>query len=340
MSILSKGARFFGRTLPFAWITLVASACSQAKSPVMGAAETERPDSRLSQGDHTAMIGGMPIVYHVYGKGPVVFAHPGGPGGGWGYLRMREVEQFATVVYIEPIGTGASGRLSNPAEYSRLLDAANVDGLRAHVGIEKVMLLGHSYGGFVALTYALTYPDHVGALILFDTSPTTGPDFQKDVASNMEWFKNEPWFGDASAALDEVDHVQTDEAMTKTFTRAVPLYIANWSQRRQELEGKLPAFQLYVERNHRQKANMPQDQPVPKGPAYDVRPRLGEIKVPTLIEVGEKDFICSAKMADIMHRGIPGSRLVVLPNTGHLAHVETPREHARVIREFLGQVAR
>ena len=286
----------------------------------------------LPTGQHTAVIGGVPIVYHVHGRGPVVFAHPGGPGGRWGYLRMPEVEKFATVVYIEPIGTGASGRLENPEDYGIRLDAANVEGLRVHLGIEKITLLGHSYGGFVALTYALTYPDSTGALILFDTSPTNGPDFDEDVAANLEWFKNEPWFGEAIAAFQALGSAQTDDELTAGFERVMPLYVANWAQRRTELEGRLPRMELHLERAYRRKAGAPKPPSVP----YDVRPRLGEIKVPTLVHVGAKDFICSPKMADVIHRGIAGSRLVVFPDTAHLAHVETSQEHARSIEEFLG----
>ena len=139
----------------------------------------------LAPGQHTAVIGGAAVVYHVFGKGPVLVAHSGGPGCDWSYLRMPEVEKVATVVYIEPIGTGASARLANPAEYSRELDVSNVEGLRIHLGLDKIVLLGHSYGGFVAQTYALMYPQHLGGLLLYDTSPTNGPDFEKDVESNQ-----------------------------------------------------------------------------------------------------------------------------------------------------------
>lgn len=70
-------------------------------------------------------------------------------------------------------------------------------------------------------------------------------------------------------------------------------------------------------------------------PTLEIRARLHEIATPTLILVGAKDFICSAKMADIIHAGIPGSRLVVLPHSGHLGHIEEPGAHAAAIRDFL-----
>ncbi|WP_394840352.1 alpha/beta hydrolase [Pendulispora rubella] len=265
-------------------------------------------------------------------------AHPGGPGGGWGYLRMPEVEKFATVVYIEPIGTGASARLPNPADYGRERDTATVEGLRAHLGLENVVLLGHSYGGFVALDYALAYPNHLRGLVLYDTAPTTGPDFQKDVEANKKWFENEPWYADATSALSDVRKAESDEELTTTFRRAVPLYVANWTERHKEFEASAPPLLLYLERAQRRKAHgPPADKP---SKPFDVRPRLGEIQVPTLILVGQKDFICSEKMANVMHQGIPGSRLVVFERIGHLAHSESPAEHARALRVFLDGVDR
>ena len=330
---ITKQVRLLSRAILVS--ALFAASCSPAKSPTPGV-ENEHLESRLAPGQHTAVIDGVSIAYHVFGKGPVVMAHPGGPGGGWSYLRMPEVEKLATVVYVEPIGTGASGRLPNPADYSRERDASNVEGLRVHLGIEKLVLLGHSYGGFVALEYALTYPDHLRGLILYDTSPTTGPDFDKDVESNKAWFKNESWYADATSALDEMDSADTDEKVTTIFRRAVPLYVANWTGRHKEFEASVPPIQLYVERSHRQKANTPQIDL--KGKLYDVRPRLGEIKASTLIVVGARDFICSEKMANVEHQGIPGSHLVVLQNTGHIAHIETPHEFVQAIGEFLGQL--
>ncbi len=73
-------------------------------------------------------------------------------------------------------------------------------------------------------------------------------------------------------------------------------------------------------------------------PIFDVRDRLSTITAPTLILVGVKDFICSEKMARALHEGIRGSLLVSLPRSGHLGHVEEPREHAQAIGAFLASL--
>ena len=323
-------------------IFLALSACTPTKGAETRAGTVTANGSSparaeaLAPGQHTAVIDGSAIVYHVFGKGPVLLAHSGGPGCDWAYLRMPEVEKVATVVYIEPIGTGASARLANPAVYSLELDASNVEGLRIHLGLDKIVLLGHSYGGFVAQTYALMHPQHLGGLVLYDTSPTNGPDFEKDVESNTQWFKNEPWFAQARSALDAWDTPETDDEATRALRNALPFYFADWTGHAKEYES-LPPVRVYAERSTRKKAHAPKiDAGAPQ--VYDVRKRLGEIAAPTLIVVGTKDFVCSMKMANIMHRGIRNSRLTVFQHSGHFAHIEESQEYAHTVGEFVSQL--
>src|SRR2546423_13807193 len=98
--------------------------CAEAKSP------SAARSSELATGTHTATVEGVPIVYHVAGRGPVVLVHPGGPGIEWKYMRMPEVEKVATVVYLEPVGTGASGRLADPHGYTIYRYVSAIDGVR------------------------------------------------------------------------------------------------------------------------------------------------------------------------------------------------------------------
>ncbi|MGS2811439.1 alpha/beta fold hydrolase [Nocardia sp. MW-W600-9] len=71
----------------------------------------------LTTGTHAFDSDGVIQRYHVYGSGPVCLVHPGGPGIHWEYLRMPALEQHLTMVYIEALGTGESGRLPNRADY-------------------------------------------------------------------------------------------------------------------------------------------------------------------------------------------------------------------------------
>ncbi|GGJ38696.1 alpha/beta fold hydrolase [Streptomyces brasiliensis] len=76
-----------------------------------------------------------------------------------------------------------------------------------------------------------------------------------------------------------------------------------------------------------------------EGPPFDVRDELSAVTAPTLVLVGEDDFICGPRWARMIHEGIPGSRLVVLDRTGHLGHLEHPEEFAMAVVEFLASAS-
>lgn len=317
----------------FSAARLALSVVAAVLAPLVVTAAEAPPDA-LAPGAHTTTIGGMRIAYHVAGEGPVVLAHPGGPGSEYSYLRMPEVEAFATVVYVEPIGTGASESLPEGRGYDTERYVADVDGLREHLGLDKFVLLGHSHGGFVAQAYALAHGDHLRGLILYDTTPTTGPEWQKDVEANLQWFKDEPWFTEATAALAEETSAQTDDQMSEIFHREMPLYFANWTKRAAEFEPLRGRFRLSVAPS-RSATDPSAPNEVGVAPVFEVRERLSSITAPTLVIVGSKDFVCSERFGRILHDGIAGSRLVILPESGHMGHLEEPKAFASAVGEFL-----
>ncbi|MEO8551800.1 MAG: alpha/beta fold hydrolase, partial [Kofleriaceae bacterium] len=155
------------------------------------------PTPRLARGTQRIAVDGGEVVIDVRGAGPVCIAHPGGPGVDSTYLHIPALEQRFTVVYIDPLGTGGSSKLPAGQAYSVVRDAAAVEAVRAKLGLERVCLIGHSYGGFVVQTYAIQHPDRVRGLLLYSTSPTLASDWQQDVEANLQRFKDQPWFADA-----------------------------------------------------------------------------------------------------------------------------------------------
>jgi len=130
---------------------------------------------------------------------------------------------------------------------------------------------------------------------------------------------------------------QTDEDASAGVKRMMPFNFADWTGRSQEFEPIRAQARMWIGPRKSEEAT-----PSPFGTeatSFDVRPRLHEIATPTLIIVGALDAICSEKMARMAHAGIRGSRLVVLPRSGHMGHLEQPEEHARDIRELLATLA-
>lgn len=293
-----------------------------------------RSSRELRPGAHKVTIAGAEIAYHVAGAGPVIMVHPGGPGIEWTFVRMPRLEKFATVVYIEPIGTGASGRLADPRGFTMERYVGDVEGLRAHLGLEKFVLLGHSHGGFVAQSYALAHQSHLRGLILYDTSPTTGPEWQKDVESNLQWFKDESWFAQAADALAHETSATTDEEITAIFRREMPLYFAEWTARAKEFEPVRARVRLSVAPGKATTDSSASSQ-VGVAPLLEVRDRLPTITVPTLVIVGKKDFVTSEKFGRMIHDGIRGSRFLLLEHSGHMGHIEEPGPFSEGIRSFM-----
>jgi proline iminopeptidase len=287
----------------------------------------------LAPGAHSATIGGVEQRYHIAGQGPLCVVHSGGPGVGWEYLRMPLVERSMTLIYIEPIGTGTSGRLADPRGYTLARYVQQVDGLLDHLGAGPVQFLGHSYGGFVALRYALAHPERLASLILYDSSPTSGPEFWERVQSTVGVFaerhKDQPELPDVLAALQMIftllaDPHATDEGLTSVFRRMIPVYFADYWARESEFAPLREAIHMYAD---------PQRgvEPAP----FDVRDQLGAILTRTLALVGRYDAICAPYWSQMLAEKTPHAQLVMLEQSGHFGHVEEPEAFARAISAFV-----
>src|SRR6266581_8476411 len=95
------------------WFAFAFSACAHPPAPTAG---EPRATPLLAEGDHTVNAGGLALAYHVHGRGPYCIVHPGGPGLDWSYDRMPPLEARLTLIYLEPVGSGASAKLASAAE--------------------------------------------------------------------------------------------------------------------------------------------------------------------------------------------------------------------------------
>ncbi|MFK3983992.1 alpha/beta fold hydrolase [Micromonospora sp. NPDC050397] len=282
----------------------------------------------LTTGTHTIELDGVRQVFHVHGTGPVCVAHSGGPGVEWSYLRMPALEKHLTMVYLEPIGTGASGRLADPRDYRLDTWVRFLHAVVEHLAQAKVFLVGHSHGGFVIQRYALDHPDRVAGLVLYDTTPVTGPEFWADAMANVEGFvrrhPDRPEAADVATAFQETPAEPDDNWVTGKLRRILPIYFADYWGREDEFGPLRAAVRGFL-------APQLGEEPTP----FDLRDRLGSLSVPALVVVGAHDFICGTRWAAVLHAGIPGVRLVTLERSGHFGHVEQPEEFYRAVVEFV-----
>jgi proline iminopeptidase len=131
-----------------------------------------------------AKINGTRIFFDVEGMGyvpegpslkqkPVCFVLHGGPGGDHTGFKptMSPLSEYMQLIYIDNRGSGQSDR-GPQSTYTLENNIDDLEELRNYLGLDKVVLLGHSYGGMVAQSFAVKYPDSVQGLILITTSPS------------------------------------------------------------------------------------------------------------------------------------------------------------------------
>lgn len=280
-----------------------------------------RERAPLEPGEHRFRSDGVELVYHVAGAGPVCIAHPGGPGLEWKYLRMPELERRLTLVYLEPAGTGASGRLADHDGYTRARYAADLENLRRRLGRDRVCLLGHSAGAKAVLEYAIAQPQRVERLILYATSAVTDAEWKRDSEAARQARASEPWFAGADAGARSDEPLGPEEC---GLARMAPFYFADWTARQRELVPFVAELRCW-----------PASRKGKPAPPDDQRPALAALRVPTLVAIGRHDFMFPPKWGQITADAIPDAKLVVFEQSGHFAHVEEPAAFAAAVADFV-----
>jgi pimeloyl-ACP methyl ester carboxylesterase len=273
---------------------------------------------------------GRKLTYRRMGTGPVLVCHPGGPGFSSSYFAdlAGMWEQF-TLVMLNPRGTGGSDRPSDSRAYQIDDYVADVDELRHHLGLEKMLLLGHSHGGVVAEAYAAAHPDRVQRLVLASSLARFGPGQEAAMQAGMEKRSGQPWYADAVAALEDEQEFKfsTDEELGNLFFREFPLYFARYGDAEAGYADTLRSETINADTLllfNREIFN-----------TFDLRDRLSNITAPTLVITGEDDFICGPMCAAEIGAAIPGSREVIVGDAGHMVFIEQPQAFHDEVAAFL-----
>jgi pimeloyl-ACP methyl ester carboxylesterase len=273
---------------------------------------------------HAITVDGVRQSFQVAGQGPLCLVHGGGPGVHWPYLRLPRLEQYLTVVYLEPIGTGASG-MAPDGDYSIPRYARMALAVAEQLTPQPVYFLGHSHGGFVGLQFALDYPERLAGLILYDSAPAWGAEAFEEATRGIERFAGQRPGHPGVPEVVQAWHSQdaTDSASFRDFLRRLlPAYFADYWGREAELRPWASALEATFD-------------PGRKADPWDVRDVLETITTRTQVIVGQHDFICGPRWATQLTKEIPGARLVVLENSGHFGHLEEPKLFEGAIADFV-----
>lgn len=271
-------------------------------------------------------VGEVSLFVDVVGRGdPLVLMHGGPSADLWTMGAFRRLADQATVVLYDH---RCNGRSTGPPVSSMTWEnlTADADALRRRLGFERWAVLGHSFGGQVALEYALRYPQHVSRLVLVDTGADA-----RWARENAARVMAQRGYGPA-----QVDLVRRWFCGEITAREYLPVF---WriSGAYMPVHGMAGMVRELAEGGWRSRIR-----PAPflfAGrtllPGWSVVERLGEITVPTLVLAGREDFVFPPECQRELVTGLPHAELVLVDEAGHNPHDERPEEVMAALRPFL-----
>jgi proline-specific peptidase len=261
---------------------------------------------------------------------PLVCLH-GGPGSTHHYFTSLEelAREGRRVVLYDQLGCGSSDRPDDPDLWTVELFVDELRTVREALGLERIHLLGSSWGSMLAIEYALTQPPGLVSLVL-NSPPTSSETWMAEAARLRDELPEHHRAAilehEAAGTLDHPDYVAAEEEFWRRHVmlldpppdfvlrgraeKGTPVYRALWGISEWNASGRLHD--------------------------WDVRQRLGEILVPTLVTSGKYDE-CTPKLAEDAQHGIPGAERVLFEKSSHSAYVEEPERFRAVLSDFLAR---
>jgi proline iminopeptidase len=265
------------------------------------------------------------LYVEVIGRGQPLLLMHGGPGADhWTLLPFRRLADNFTLIFYDHRCNGRSvGAPVTSMTWENL--TADADALRQHLGFERWAVLGHSFGGHVALEYALRYPDSISHLVLLDIggdarwSQVNAPEILTERGLSPKTVRLARRFYNGQIKPREI--LPTLIRLVGAYnphTSLVSVARQLWAERRSKMR---PEALIFAARQLL--------------PGWTVMDRLGEVRMPTLVEAGRDDFLFTPEHQAQLAAGIPDARLRIIERAGHNPHDERTTEVMAAVRNFV-----
>jgi proline iminopeptidase len=251
---------------------------------------------------------------------------------------LPELDQLADayrLIYYDQRGRGKSAEHVRPEDVTLASDIDDLDSVRQHFRLRAPVLLGHSWGTVLALEYALRHPASVSYLVLMNPAPASASqlatlrtsylaqlgsdmDRQREIMASTAYREGDP---DAVTARYQI-HFKPALRRPGDYEKLMARMSAGFHG--QGRDGIVKAWAV-ENRLYRDTWQVP---------GYDLLPKLGSLSIPTLVIVGEQDFIPPEIATQIAH-AMPRATLVTIKDCGHFAYLECPTEVRNALRAFL-----
>ncbi len=255
-------------------------------------------------------------------KRPVLFLLHGGPGGDHSSFKTQvsPLSDTAQLVYIDHRGSGRSAPADRET-YTLDNNIDDLDALRDYLGLNRISILGSSYGGMVAQGYAIRYPDRVANLILSATAASYRfmEDAQRivqergtpDQVQVCEWL----FSGSFESEKQLYEYYKTMGPMYST-TCDVEQFAHSWNRGIRNFEQLNLGFGGFLR-------------------TFDFTDELHKIRCPTLVLAGAHDWICPPNHSKLIADKIPRAHLKIFSKSAHQISADEPEAYLAAVRGFL-----
>jgi len=311
---MSKKPSFFYTPLLLLFILICTGGC-------------EQPDQKITAREGLAEINGTELYFKRIGEGePVVVLH-GGPVLEHGYLvpYLEPLADRYELIFFDQRLSGRSSADLDSTEVRLSEFVEDIEGLRRRMDLDKIHLLGHSWGGFLAMNYALKYPSSLRSLVLLNSMPASSELWRKEEKILARGITRENRLqrqAIISSSRFQRDNSEAVEQLLKLFYR---------NQFRDPSLADSLDFDLpdnYAERGKRFGYVMQDIE------NYDLHPDLASVETPALLLYGSIEPSAAASGPKI-RESMPNSELVIIEDTGHFPFIEKPDIFLTELRAFL-----
>ena len=249
---------------------------------------------------------------------PLIVLH-GGPGMDHSMFRpyLDPLGDDYRVLYVDERGQGRSERV-DPATLSLEVFARDVDLLAEALGLDEFALYGHSFGAIIATWHATELG--TAAAYVISGGGDESAELMKDVEASLEAM------GEAGKAIaaswEDEQTVQTKEELLELSRTQMPFHFHGEPPPGygDDTVGSPEVLRHFASAGYGD---------------FDYRPKLAAVDKPTLVMVGEHDRTTTPRAARVLHAGIPGSKLVIVADAGHMSFVEQTEPYLAQVRQFL-----
>jgi proline iminopeptidase len=298
-----------------------------------------KPVDSWTDGKYVSVNGAKLYVVTVGTGDPIIFIS-GGPGGA--HVGLRSFDALAQshhqLIYFDAFGRGKSDTAKVVAEYTLARDIEDIEGLRKALKLDKITVLGHSYGGLVAQGYALKYPSHLKHLILANTFHSFVMWQENDDNSNHEIKTNYPEVWTELMTIREQGAISSDANHQEIYGRVPYGFLYAYNPSRFEGRGSKPYPNAMNSKLYYQMVGKDGDFLVGSDiGTFDFRKQLKALKMPVLIMGGRYDRVAVPWMMIKFKEYCPQAQFVMFEKSGHNPQIEEPEKEFAVINSFLAK---